>query len=61
MALNLAIYDAQGRVIQLLLSGIQPSGRHQVLLNGLELEVGHYFLSMESNSKSIIRPFVVKE
>ncbi|NND94936.1 MAG: T9SS type A sorting domain-containing protein [Flavobacteriales bacterium] len=59
--IDLAIRDAQGRLVQRLLSGIQPKGEHQVLLNGVNLESGHYFLYLSSGSNLSMQPFVVQD
>lgn len=56
---NIVIRDLQGRLLTTLMEGEQIQGKHQVLLSGVEMSKGQYFLEMTIGDEVLVRPFVV--
>ncbi len=57
--LILQILDNQGRLVKSLLSGIQSFGKHTVLLAGLNLSPGIYYLQLQTRSATVTRKMVI--
>ncbi len=46
---TLRIYDAQGRLVQILIDGTQPAGQHAVPFNAGHLASGSYFYRLQTS------------
>ncbi len=57
---RLALYDATGRAVQVLVSGEFNAGRHEIALNTAGLASGVYFLNMRTSEKSLTRKIVIR-
>jgi hypothetical protein len=58
--ISLELYNAHGKLISNLFEGNQVSGRHSVLLAGLNLTSGLYFSKLRTNSASFVKRLIVK-
>jgi hypothetical protein len=56
---RLAVYDALGREVAVLVDAERPSGRHEVALNVLALPAGIYLLTLDSVTRRATRRLVV--
>ncbi len=57
--LILQIIDNQGRSVKPLLNGTQPSGKHKVVLAGMDLTAGIYYLQLKTRSATVTRKMVI--
>jgi hypothetical protein len=56
---NVGLYDAAGRCVKLLVSGMQEAGTHEVRLNGRDMDAGIYFIRSRVEGATIARKCVV--
>lgn len=56
---SIVVRNMEGKLVDRILSGKQIQGKHQVLLNGLQLAEGQYFLEVNIGSEIMIEPFVI--
>lgn len=57
---SIAVYDILGRQVARLVDGKQPTGRHQVQMDGSELASGKYFVRMQAGgSFQKMRPLTI--
>lgn len=57
--INLQVIDNHGRIVKKLLSGEQPLGKHKVLLAGLDLPPGIYYLHLQSKRETASQKMIV--
>ena len=58
---RLGIYDLQGRLVEVLISGRLSAGRHSVVWNGADLPAGVYLLRLESGgSVRVTKGVIIK-
>ncbi|MDB5226011.1 MAG: hypothetical protein JWN78_204 [Bacteroidota bacterium] len=55
-AIDIALYDLQGKLVRKIFSGAEQSGRHDLLVDVEDLPNGTYFLKMQSEQFSISKP-----
>jgi len=58
-SIRLNLYDAAGRRVRSLTSGVYESGEHSVPINQAELSAGVYFVHLESNNRQASVKFVI--
>ena len=49
--IKLALFDAHGRLVRLVLSGVRVAGRHQTILDAGQLASGTYFLRLQTGAQ----------
>lgn len=57
--ISLAVYDISGRLVEQLLTGEQPAGRHRLSWNPSAVDAGVYFLRLEADGVSDTRRAVI--
>jgi hypothetical protein len=57
--LNLQIFDNQGKLVKTLLTGLQPFGKHKVLLAGLGLPSGIYHLNLQTSAATVTKKLII--
>jgi len=58
-SIRLDLYDAAGRRVRSLTSGVYESGEHSIPINQAELSAGVYFVHLESNNRQASVKFVI--
>ncbi len=58
---QLRVYDLQGRLVEVLVNGRLPAGKHSVVWNGADLPAGVYLLRLESSgTTSVVKAAIIK-
>lgn len=57
---NVRLYDAQGRLVRVLLEGTQPAGSREVVVNGGDLPAGTYFYRLQAGSLTESRKLTIQ-
>ena len=55
---KLSVFNPRGQLLQVLLEEDFPAGEHKVLLQGMGLATGQYFLVLEAAGQQVTRKFV---